>query len=108
MYLAPGAPPRNFVTIFPDAYSVILSWDLPRSEDRNGKIIRYIINVTVDKTGDMIQLFTNQTFVLIDNLQPFTIYICLLAAETQGGIGPFSAAYIVTTPDDGMSFDLYS
>ena len=38
---------------------------------------------------------------LINNLYPNHTYTVRIAAATSAGIGPFSAAITVTTPEDG-------
>ena len=89
------------VSVSPDPYSVLLTWNPPPSEDRNGPIIGYIINVTVLQTGEKFQLSSNVPTLLVESLRPFTTYVCVFAALTPVGIGPFSNTYIITTPEDG-------
>ena len=52
-------------------------------------------NITFDITESRIQL--------INNLLPNHNYTVRIAAATNAGIGPFSTAITVTTPEDGES-----
>ena len=88
------------MTVFPDPYSIVVNWDPPLPEDRNGPIIGYIINVTVVSTGEILQFFSNESRFSLTSLQPYTTLICYFAAQTPVGTGPFSRQYIVTTPED--------
>ncbi len=88
------------MTVFPDPYSIVVDWDPPAPEDRNGPIIGYVINVTVVRTGEFLQFFSNVSRFSLTSLQPFTTFICVFAAQTPVGTGPFSRQYIVTTPED--------
>ena len=90
----------NVVTVFPDPYSIEVSWEPPPPEDRNGPIIGYVINVTVVATGEVLQFSTNVSQFSLTSLQPFSTFVCVYAALTPVGIGPFSVQYIVTTPED--------
>ena len=89
------------MTVFPDPYSIVVDWDPPSPEDRNGPIIGYVINVTVVQTGEFLQFFTNVSHFTLTSLQPFTTFICVFAAQTPVGTGPFSRNYVVTTLEDG-------
>ena len=83
--------------------SVIIVWDSPLPESQNGLITSYVINVTEVKTGDMFQLFSTANNLTIDTLSPYTIYICVIAAMTSVGVGPFSANFTLQTLEDGKN-----
>ena len=70
-------------------------------DDRNGIIVRYIINVTVVETGQMFQLVSTTTTLTINTLSPYRTYVCIIAAVTSVGIGPFSTQINFTSPEDG-------
>jgi len=83
--------------------SFSLAWDPPPPENQNGVIVHYIINVTytVHSTTEMFQLFPTANTTWVYSLIPYTAYTCVIAAGTAVGVGPFSAAYVVTTSADG-------
>ena len=99
-FLEPSAPPQVFTATPLSSRSVYLLWDPPLLEEQNGAIIGYIINVTALETGEMFQFYSDSNDLTLDSLRPYTTYICVIAAQTAIGIGPFSIAYEVTTPED--------
>ena len=100
---APSSSPGNFVAMPTDPRSVVLTWDPPPPEDRNGPIVGYVINVTVIATGEMFQLTSSTNTLSVASLKPFTRYVCIIAARTQVGLGPFSTTVTVMTPEDGKT-----
>ena len=99
--IVPSGPPRNLDSTLPDPHTVILVWDPPRPEDKNGQILLYYINVTQLNSGNTFQVSTNQTTIFIGNLDPYTTYTFVVAASTIAGLGPFSSNNTVTTLEDG-------
>ena len=45
---------------------------------------------------------STSTSISITGLQPFTTFVCVVAAATSLGVGPFSHLYFVQTPEAGM------
>ena len=84
--------------------SVTFSWDPPPSDQHNGIIIEYFINITVANSGETFQESTTEHSLSIYTLQPFTTYFCIIAASTSAGIGPYSTVFTLQTPQDGRSF----
>ena len=84
--------------------SIILVWEPPSPEDQNGLIVGYTINVTDLETGERYQHLSTSTNITIGSLTPFTTYICIIAARTNIGIGPFSTVVTVQTLEDGMCY----
>ena len=84
-----------------DSRSATVTWGPPPDDDLNGVIIRYIINVTVVGTGQSFQLTSTTTSLTVTTLTPYTTFICIIAAVTSVGIGPFSAQFTLITPQDG-------
>ncbi len=82
--------------------SVTVMWGEPPADEINGIIIRYIINVTVVGTGQVFQLTSTTTSLEVTNLSPYTTFVCIIAAVTSTGTGPFSAQFTISTPQDGM------
>ena len=115
--LAPTEAPSNIQLVADSPYGIRLSWDPPSLEQQNGQLIRYHIfikesqlvyinNRTFKVPGDD----RNMTFdisegriQLINNLSPNHNYTVRIAAATSVGIGTFSTAITVTTPEDGES-----
>ena len=88
------------MTVFPDPYSIVVSWDPPPSVDRNEPITGYVINLTEVATGKDFHFSTNVSQISITSLQPFSKFIFVIAAQNPQGTGPFSVQYNVTTPED--------
>ena len=76
------------------SHSLVLAWELPPLEDRNGRIRQYQVRLTEIETGDILQLVSTSTQVNVSNLHPFYNYNCSVAAETIA-VGPFSDAILV-------------
>lgn len=96
--LAPSAPPENFNAVPGSPTSASITWDQPPADDVNGVIIQYIINVTVVGSGQTFLLNSTTTTLNITILQPYTTYICVIAAVTSAGVGPFSSQVTLMTP----------
>ena len=100
--IVPSGSPLNFGGSATTSRSAIISWNPPRADLQNGIIISYIINVTVRETGATFQLTSNTTSLTITTLSPYRNYICIIAALTSVGTGPFSGRFTLTTPEDSM------
>ena len=105
--LAPSSPPLDFTATPTTSRSVYLTWSPPLPEDQNGDITGYIINVTVVETGERFQLFSETNSLTLHSLRPYTTYICVIAAVTSAGVGPFSTTFVVRTPEDGKEQCIY-
>lgn len=84
------------------SHSVTFSWDPPPPDEQNGIITEYFINITVANSGDIFQESTAEHSLSINTFQPFTTYLCVIAASTSAGTGPYSMVLTLTTPQDGM------
>ena len=100
-FVAPSAPVKNPVQTGTTSTSISLEWEPPDVSDQNGVIIGYVINATVIDTGEVFQFSTTLTHLILDSLQPYTTYVCRIAARTSIGIGPYSIAVVVTTEPSG-------
>ena len=85
-----------------DPRSIVLRWNPPSPEDRNGPITNYIINVTSVETREMFDINTTLTTFRLEGLTPYTTYGFTIAASTEVGLGPFSSLFTVQTPEDGV------
>ena len=83
-----------------------LTWSPPPPEDQNGIIRNYLVNISVVESGEHFhQLTSNTTVLVVDELQPYYTYSCIVAALTVG-TGPFTEASVVQLPEDGMFNDI--
>ena len=119
IFTVPNEVPSNIQLSAESPYSIRLSWDSPSEEQQNGQLIRYHIfikesqllyirNRTIEVPGDDRNItfdISGSHVQLIDNLYPSHRYTVRIAAATRAGIGPFSTAITVTTPEDGESCD---
>ena len=100
----PSGAPLNFsaVEIFSRSFNLV--WELPAPSERNGIITGYNVSVTsLNSLFENPQLFfTTSLSVTVDRLDPHTDYVCIFAANTVIGTGPFSLELNVRTAQDGM------
>ena len=102
---APTAAPIDTETYQLNSTSVFLLWRPPLAQYQNGIIRGYFIEFTlVNSTEAWFQYTTqDQHLLIIDNLEPNTMYVCRVAAYTIGR-GPFSEPLmIVLNSESGMS-----
>lgn len=86
--------------------SVSVSWGpILNSNDRNGIISTYTVNITNNQTGDVAESYvttgpeeTSRTF---ENLEEYTGYYVQVAGSTRAGLGPFSPSVYNQTLEDG-------
>ena len=107
-YIVPSGAPLNFHAVNMSSNNFTLIWDLPVPSERNGIIIGYTISVTsLSSPLEEPRLFsTAAEFLIVDFLNPHTEYVCMIAADTAIGTGPFSTELNVWTEQDGMPVNL--
>ena len=81
-----------------------MSWEIPLPEDQNGIIIGYVINIGGVESEEMLQFFTIANNLTVTSLTPFTTHLCMVAANTSVGRGPFSTTILVRTSEEGLLF----
>ena len=101
---APSSEPRNVTVVNATSTTIHFSWEPPLTEDQNGVITGYILNVTSLVTGETEEVFTESTAYMLASVNPHTLYAASVAAQTNAGRGPFSALISVQTLEDGMLF----
>ena len=101
-FVAPSGPPQSIIAEDSSARSIYIAWDPPASEEQNGIITGYIVNITGVETGEQLQLTAQSQSVNVTGLTPYTTYLCIVAASTAIGPGPFSIQIIIQTPEAGM------
>lgn len=97
----PSTSPTNLIGIAVDSTTIQLSWSAPDSDDHNGIISEYRVNVTEIETGQEFQRAVTTTSVVIATLHPFYTYTWTVTAVTVGE-GPYSPPSTLSTPQDGM------
>ena len=97
----PTGAPQNVVAISNAYDSITLSWNPPLLEEQNGDIVQYVVNVTHTVTLDRVQYTLTATTITITGLEPYTNYVCVVAAATASGLGPFSTLIHVRTLEAG-------
>lgn len=98
----PSGPPQSPSVSVLSSQRIEINWLPPLLPDQNGVITGYIIVVTPLITGISQQLITSVTnTLLVPNLAPFTTYVCIVAARTAQGRGPFSTVLTVQTLEAG-------
>ena len=105
-YTVPTASPENLQLFPQDPRTLLLTWQPPVDEHKNGIITGYVINITEMETKIQLQLVTEQTSIIVDSLHPFYTYGCIVAAETFIGMGPFTVEVVVEMPEAGKYYIL--
>ena len=100
----PSSAPRMLRATDVSSTSVVLTWEAPPSEDLNGYVIGYSINMIALQRRERLALFSNSTTLTVYNLQPYTVYTCASAAVTSAGRGPFSDAIQIQTLEAGKGY----
>ena len=103
-HIVPSAAPTNFMASELSPISAFLSWTEINEEDRNGVIIQYVIDVTVQGSGAQLTWTSTSDFLEVIVLEPDTTYVCAVAAATSIGTGPFSSQITFQTPQDSKYY----
>ena len=99
-------PPEDIIVEATTSETISLSWSPPDVQSQNGIITGYLINVTAIGTRETFQVSSATTNLVIQSLRPFTMYICVIAAETSAGTGPFTISLSVQTSESGTLYCL--
>ena len=102
----PGAPPSNTTGSTLNSTHVQLSWDPPPSDEINGVIQGYRINITELDTGTLSQIIVNDTEAVIGSLHPHYNYNFSIVAFTHVGDGP-TTYVILRTAEAGFASVFY-
>lgn len=82
--------------------TLLVTWEPPPEDSRNGVIRRYTVNITDALTGANRILTSNETQATVTGLHPYYVYWSSVAAETVAP-GPWSERAIVEMPEDGKA-----
>ena len=105
-FIVPSGIPQDVSLNNVTPYSISLMWTPPPPSQQNGAIVGYIVNLTHANTLETIQYYSIVTNVAITGLDPYTTYICVVAAETTIGVGPFSQLFFEKTKEAGNHFSV--
>lgn len=98
----PDAPPQEVEANATNSRTLVLTWEPPDNNDRNGIIIKYTINITELETNLPFDfIIGNTTRLTVPGLHPFYRYSYTVAAETVIGLGPDSTTRVFQMPEDG-------
>ena len=103
IYLVPSGAPLNVSATGVVSMNFTLTWNPPAPSERNGIITGYNISITsLDSFfEDPREFFTTSEFLIVDSLDPHSHYVCIIAANTFVGIGPFSLEVTIRTAQYG-------
>ena len=100
-FVAPSGPPQNIIAQTNSARSLYITWNPPAAAEQNGIITSYTINITGVETGERLQFTSQSQSMNVTGLTPYTTYLCIVAASTAIGPGPFSIQITIQTPEAG-------
>ena len=100
LYIAPTGPPQNVFALETDASSITLAWDPPLPSEQNGDITNYVINMT-NNDGEVFGFRSSVNVLTVSDLEPYTVYHFVLAAETLSGRGPYTSSMPFRTGEAG-------
>ena len=100
-YIVPTGAPQNVSASPINSTAIIITWQLPLFEDRNGNITGYSIIVTDTISNTSTTHYRNEIFAVIVSLHPYYEYVVQIAAETGVGRGPYGGAVTTQTMEDG-------
>ena len=99
-HTVPSASPQGIGGQFINSTALNITWQPPMPGDQNGIIRGY--NVSVNASGDATDLFTEDTSIVLVDLEKFTYYNVSVGARTVNGTGPLSFT-VIQTDSDGKS-----
>ncbi len=99
--LVPSGPPTALSHRDLTSNSVVLQWELPDEQERNGEIEEYEVHVADLSTNESFAFYTSNQSLLLSDLEPFRYYRYSVAAATVIGYGPRSPHLTLRTNEDG-------
>ena len=99
LYSAPPGYVENFTIVSISSTSISLSWEEPVQDQQNGIIIGYIINFQALNNYSSFNYTSTSTSLTVNTLKPYHNYVCIIAARTVAGTGPFGNLLLFMTPE---------
>ena len=98
----PTGAPQTVEAVAVSSSSIRVTWAPPLSEEQNGVIGSYYINVSAaeDEDGEVMHFETDglTTIFILNSLHPYFLYYIEIAAFTVG-LGPYARVEERTHPD---------
>ena len=108
-HAAPSGHPLQVAGSSMSPTTILLTWSPPSMSDHNGVLTGYVIQATEIDTQLTIQHTTSvANNFTISSLNPFSNYLCTVAAKTSVGLGPFSPGEVIQTQQSGMQINIFS
>ncbi|KAI1290100.1 Tyrosine-protein phosphatase Lar [Halotydeus destructor] len=96
----PKAPPQNVTHRLQSPTTVVVNWDPPLSQYRNGRITQYGVQFHKHSDSSPAERTTSQTRMVFSTLDENTDYSLRVRAHTNAGPGPWSNRIQIVTPGD--------
>ena len=97
---APSGPPLHLRLVSKTHSSILLQWDPPHEDLRNGDITHYSLSCNDSHYNSTI----TTTEYNVTGLSPYTNYACNVTASTSAGEGP--PAILHTTTEESGIYDI--
>ncbi|UYV65210.1 PTPRD [Cordylochernes scorpioides] len=97
----PTAPPQNLSHRLQSPTTVVVSWDAPLAQYRNGRVVHYGLQfLRSADSASTAEHNTTVTRMVFSSLDENTEYVFRVRAYTAQGAGPWSSRSSVHTPGD--------
>jgi len=120
LYTVPSEPQNpNVLTIVGLPTELLVTWDPPA--EQNGIILLYTVYcyelsmeenhtsaIAIASQPEYKEVPGNETYAVLVNLLPYSLYGCRVSANTSVGEGNFSSTQFNITDESGKYFDLTS
>lgn len=104
VHIVPTSAPLNVSGRAINSTTIIVNWELPALDGRNGNITGYSLIIRELATNTTTTLSQSGVHIeaVIASLHPYYEYDCQIAAETAVGRGPYGDTVTTMTLPDGM------
>lgn len=101
--LVPSSAPLNVSGSAINSTAVVINWELPALDGRNGNITGYSLIIREVATNTTTTRSPSRVHIelVIASLHPYYEYECQVAAETAVGRGPYGDTIVTSTLPDG-------
>ncbi|XP_073227916.1 tyrosine-protein phosphatase Lar-like [Porites lutea] len=98
---APSAAPMNIQGKALSSTSLLISWDPPPLDHRNGPITNYTVKYRIKgERACFVNVDGAKTSIRLHHLRKYTTYLLWVSASTSVGEGPMSEKHSYTTAED--------